>query len=70
MNMEESGGALEVKVLYELERYDATVIEELLANYRIMIEEIIRQPSRPLSTFTLSIGDNRSSISTPGKQDL
>jgi len=70
MNMVESGGALEVRVTYELARYEAAVIEQFLANYRIMIEEIIHQPNRPLSTFTLSIGDNRSSISTPGKQDL
>jgi non-ribosomal peptide synthetase component F len=56
MHMVESGGALEVGVSYEIERYEATVIDELLANYRILLEDIIHHPNRQLSAFSLSIG--------------
>jgi hypothetical protein len=55
VNPRKSGQVLEVELKYEVARYPASLVEELFANYRAILEEAVAQPGRAVADFNLTM---------------
>ena len=57
---------------YNTDLYEATTITRLLTDFKILLENIVQDPNRPLSSFPVSEGaqlarQKRPAIATPAK---
>lgn len=55
INLSSNRKGLSVVVLYEVRRYPATVIKELMENFRIVLQGIIAHPQQRLTDFPINI---------------